>query len=69
LNEEENLKKVLFEYNDIQYKEGLNLTFMITIKHSIQKIHEDPVYRNHTSILKIFDEKVNKQINETGNSS
>jgi len=33
LNEEEkeNLKRVLFEYNDIQYKEGENLTFTSTI--------------------------------------
>jgi len=47
LNEEEkeNLKRVLFEYNDIQYKEGENLTFTSTIRNSIQTKHEDPVYR------------------------
>jgi len=34
--EKENLKQVLFEYNDIRYKEGENLTFTSTIKHSTQ---------------------------------
>jgi len=47
LNEEEkeNLKRILFEYNDIEYKEGENLTFTSTIRHSIQTKHEVPVYR------------------------
>jgi len=40
--EKENLKKVLFEYIDIQYKKGKNFTFTSTIKHSIQTKHEDP---------------------------
>jgi len=66
LNEEEkeNLKRVLFEYNDIQYKEGENLTFTSTIRHSIQTKHEDPIYRKPYKYPQIFDEEVNKQINE-----
>jgi len=66
LNEEEkeNLKRVLFEYNDIQYKEGENLTFTSTIRHSIQTKHEDPIYRKPYKYPQTFDEEVNKQINE-----
>jgi len=62
--EKENLKKVLFEYNDIQYKEGKNLTVTSTIKHSIQTKHEDPVYRKPYKYPQTFDEEGNKQINE-----
>jgi len=32
--EEENFKKVLFEYNDIQYKKGENLTLTSTIRYN-----------------------------------
>jgi len=45
VEEVECLKKVLYEYRDIQCKEGENLTFTSTIKHVIQTQHEDPVYR------------------------
>jgi len=62
--EKENLKQVLFEYNDIRYKEGENLTFTSTIKHSTQTKHEDPVYRKPYKYPQTFDEEVNKQINE-----
>jgi len=54
----------LFEYNDIQYKEGENLTFTSTIRHSIQTKHEDPIYRKPYKYPQTFDEEVNKQINE-----
>jgi len=66
LNEEEkgSLKKVLFEYNDIQYREGDILTFASTIKHSIQTKHVDPVYKKPYKYPQTFDEEVNKQINE-----
>jgi len=42
LNEEEmeNLKRGLFEYNDIQYKEGENLTFTSTIRQEIKSFLE-----------------------------
>jgi len=66
LNEEEkeNLKRVWFEYNDIQYKEGENLTFTSTIRHSIQTKHEDPINRKPYKYPQTFDEEFNKQINE-----
>jgi len=53
----------LFEYNDTQYKEGENLTSTSTIKHSIQTIHEDSVYRKPYKYPQTFDEEVNKQVN------
>jgi len=54
--EKESLKKVVFEYKDIQYKEAENVTFTITIKHSSQTKHD--------LNIQIFDEEVNIQINE-----
>jgi len=59
LNEEEkeNLKEVLFEYNDIPYK-GENSTFTSTFKHSIQTKHEDPVYRKPYKYLKLSMRKL-----------
>jgi len=57
LNKEEkdNLKKFLFEYNDIQYK-CENLSFTYTIKHLIQTKHEDPIYRKPYKYPQTFDE-------------
>jgi len=62
--EVECLKKVLYEYRDIQYKEGENLTFTSTIKHVIQTQHEDPVYRKPYKYPQSVDQEVNKQIKE-----
>lgn len=62
--EVEKLKKVLHEFRDIQYREGENLTFTSTIKHSIQTKHEDPLYKRPYKYPQAYDQEVNKQINE-----
>ena len=66
LNNEENdkLKKVLYDFKDIQYHKGDNLTFTSTIKHAIQTVHEDPVYRHNYKYAQILDQEVKQQIND-----
>lgn len=62
--ETEKLKKVLFEFSDIQYREGEKLTFTSTIKHSIHTKHEGVIYKKPYKYPQTFDQEVNKQIQE-----
>lgn len=66
LNEEEkqSLKKVLFEFRDIQYRESDNLTFTSTIKHVIQTRNENPVYKKPYKYPQAYDQEVDTQIKD-----